>query len=114
MPWILKSPKHYKRNIILGDLHGLKRILSNFNTEIRAIKNKYGNASYLICFIRSVIKNVNTSHEDDVSVIIPPYFCIMKFHIVKQMKQHQNISLNISVMALLRFEANIVDQSSYD
>ena len=100
MPWILKSPKHYKRNIILGDLYGLKRILSNFNTEIRAIKNKYGNASYLICFIRSVIKNFNTSHEDDVSVIIPPYFCIMKFHIVKQMKQHQNISLKSFIKIL--------------
>ena len=36
--WISKSHKCYKRNTILGNLNRLKRILSNFDIEIRAIK----------------------------------------------------------------------------
>ena len=38
--------------------------------EIRAIENKYSNAGYPICFIRSYINNFNMPLEDDVPVTI--------------------------------------------
>ena len=66
-------PKRYKRNTILGNLHKSKRISSDFDTEIRAIKNKYSNAGYPICFVGSYINNFNTPPEHDTPAIIPPY-----------------------------------------
>ena len=39
-PWTSKTPKHYKRNRINGDLHCSKRISSNFDEEIPLMKEK--------------------------------------------------------------------------
>ena len=66
-----ESLKHYKRNIIIADLHRSKRISPDFDTEIRTIKDKCGNAGYPIRFICSIIHNFNMPPEDDVSVIMP-------------------------------------------
>ena len=72
LTWISKSPKRYKQNTIISDLHRSKRILPDFDTGIRAIKNKYSNAGYPIHFIASIVNNFNLPHEDDVLVTIPP------------------------------------------
>ena len=90
IPWISKSLKRYKGNTMIRELHRSKIILSNFDTEVRAIKNKYSNAGYPISFILSNINNFNMPPEDDVSLVIPPNlfdekkpFLLIKFHIVK-------------------------------
>ena len=57
---------------MIRDLHKPKRISSDFDTEIRAIKNKYSDAVYPIRFIRSITNNCSMPPEDDVSVIVPP------------------------------------------
>ena len=57
IPWVTKAPKRYKRNTIIGDLHRSKRISSNFNKEIHAIKQKYDKAGYPKRFISSIIKD---------------------------------------------------------
>ena len=64
--WISKSPTRYKRNTVKGDLHRLKRISPDFDTEIGAVKNKYSNAGYHIRFIACTINNFNLPPEDDV------------------------------------------------
>ena len=38
IPRISKSPKRYKRNTVIGDLHRSKRISSDLDTQVRAIK----------------------------------------------------------------------------
>ena len=40
VPWVSKIPKRYKRNIISGELHRSRKLASNFDIEIRAIKAK--------------------------------------------------------------------------
>ena len=55
VPWITKVPKRYKRNTISGDLHRSRKIASNFDIKIRAIKAKYNKAGYPQRFIESVI-----------------------------------------------------------
>ena len=55
VPWISKIPKRYKRNTISGDLHRSRKIASNFDIEIKAIKAKYNKAGYPRRFIESVI-----------------------------------------------------------
>ena len=74
--WSSKIPKRYKRNNILGDLHRSKRISSNFQHEVREIRNKYSKADYPIRFVNSIInkfqdESINNNQED--SFIIPPY-----------------------------------------
>ena len=46
VPCVSKIPKRYKRNTISGDLHRYRKIASNFDIEIRAIKAKYNKAGY--------------------------------------------------------------------
>ena len=72
VPWVSKIPKRYKRNTISGDLHISKKIASNFDIEIRAIKAKYNKTGYLQRFIESVIRDFITPLDKDESFIIPP------------------------------------------
>ena len=53
VPWVSKIPKRYKRNTISGDLHRSRKIASNFDIEIRAIKAKYNKAGYPRQFIEN-------------------------------------------------------------
>ena len=53
--WTSKTPKHYKRNTINGDLHCSKRISSKFEEEIPLIKEKFMEADYPLRFINSVV-----------------------------------------------------------
>ena len=41
VPWESKVPKHYKRNTLLGGLHRAKKISSNFQNEVKNIKEKF-------------------------------------------------------------------------
>ena len=55
VPWVSKIPKRYKRNTISVDLHRSRKLASNFDIEIRAIKAKYNQAGYPRRFMESVI-----------------------------------------------------------
>ena len=46
--------------------------MSDFDKEIRAIKNIYSNAGYPIRFLDDIKNNFNMPPEDDESVIISP------------------------------------------
>ena len=55
--WRSAVPKHYKKNVIIGDLHCVKNISSNFEQEVRIVRNKYIKAGYHFHFINSVIES---------------------------------------------------------
>ena len=52
--WTSAVPKHCKKNVIIGDLHRVKNLSSNFEQEVRIIRNKYIKAGYPLHFINSV------------------------------------------------------------
>ena len=52
--WTSAVPKHFKKNVSIGDLHRVKNLSSNFEQEVR-IRNKYIKAGYPFHFINSVI-----------------------------------------------------------
>ena len=52
---VSKIPKRYKQHIISGDLHKSRKMASNFDIEIRAIKAKYNKAGYWQQFMESAI-----------------------------------------------------------
>ena len=56
VPSVSKIPKRYKRNSISGDLHRSRKIASNFDIEVRAIKAKYNKVG--IRFMESVIRDL--------------------------------------------------------
>ena len=97
-PWTSKTPKHYKRNTINGDLHRSKRISSNFE-EIPLIKEKFMKADYPLCFINSVVNEFQKGKEcGDESFIIPTSLFklqnlsySLKYPTVNRMKLNQNI-----------------------
>ena len=72
VPWVSKIPKRYKRNTISRDLHRSRKIASNFDTEIKAIKAKYNKAGYPRRFIESVIRDFITPLDKIESFTIPP------------------------------------------
>ena len=55
--WTSKAPKRYKRNAINSDLARAKRISTDFESEKRAITDKFIRADFPKPFITSVIKN---------------------------------------------------------
>ena len=62
VPWESKVPKHYKRNSLLGELHRAKKISSNFQKEIKNIKEKFSKANVPLRFvIHSVVAQLNNS-----------------------------------------------------
>ena len=72
-PWTSKTPKHYKRKTINGDLHCSKRISSNFDKEKPLMKEKFMKADYPLRFINSVVNEFQKGKEcGDESFIIPP------------------------------------------
>ena len=78
VPWVPKIPKRYKRNSFFEDLHRSRKIASNFDIEIRAIKTKYNKAGYLRRFIESVIRDFTTPLDKNESFIIPPNMFAVK------------------------------------
>ena len=52
---VSKHSKHYKENVIIGDLHRVKNLSSDFEQEVKITRNKYIKAGYCFRFINSVI-----------------------------------------------------------
>ena len=85
VPWESKVPKHYKRYTLLGELHRAKKISSNFQKEVKNIKEKFSKANFPRRFINSVVAQFNNStynnnerNEEDEMIIPPQLFEIPK------------------------------------
>ena len=52
--WTSATPKHYKKNVVIGDLHRIKNFSSTFEQEVRIIRDKFIKAGYLFPFINSI------------------------------------------------------------
>ena len=57
-----------KRNAIIGELHRAKKIVSNFDIEIKRIVNKYTAVGFPSRFARSIIDNFDSGKDN---LIIP-------------------------------------------
>ena len=62
--WTSAVPKHYKKNVIIGDLHRVNNLSSNFEQEVGIIRNKYIKAGYPFRFINSITDGFNQEKED--------------------------------------------------
>ena len=60
----------YKRIAIIGELHREKQIASNFDKEIRKIREKYGNAGFPSNFLNEATHNFKKETEE---TIIPEW-----------------------------------------
>ena len=54
-PWSSKTPKRYKKYIIICDLHHSKRISSDLDEKISLMKEKFMKTTYQLCFNNSVV-----------------------------------------------------------
>ena len=61
--WSTQIPKKIKRNTVTNDLHRAKKICSNFDEELKIIRDKYDKASYPPKFVDSVIKSFEEKHK---------------------------------------------------
>ena len=66
--WSSKIPVRYKGNAITGELNRAKRIASDFNKELKRIRQKYRNAGFTLKFINETIFNFQRGKEE---MIIP-------------------------------------------
>ena len=64
--WTSAVLKHYKKNVLIGDLHHVKNLSSNFEQEIRIMRNKYIKAGYPFHFVNSVIDSFIQEKEDPI------------------------------------------------
>ena len=78
VPWESKVPNYYKCSTLLGELHRAKKISSNFQKEVKNIKEKCSNANFLLRFINNAVAQFNNDlynnkerNEED-EIIIPP------------------------------------------
>ena len=62
--WTSAVKKHYKKNFIIGDLHRVKILSSNFEQEVRIIRKNYNEAVYSFRFINSAIDSFIQEKED--------------------------------------------------
>ena len=62
--WSSKIPSRYKRKAITVELHRAKKSASNFNDELRRIKQKYLRAGFPIKFGNDVISRFNQEKDD--------------------------------------------------
>ena len=63
-----KISVRYKNNAITGELPWAKRIASDFNKELKRIRQKYRNAGFPLKFINEIICNFERVKEE---MIIP-------------------------------------------
>ena len=68
--WTSKISVRYKRNAIIGELHGAKKIASNFDFGIKRIVAKYTAAGFPSRFVRSIIDNFDSGKDN---LIIPQW-----------------------------------------
>ena len=85
VPWESKVPKYYKRNTLLGELHRAKKISSNFQKEVKNIKEKFNKTNFPLRFINNVVTQFNKNmynnkerNEEDEMIIPPHLFEILK------------------------------------
>ena len=64
-----KTPKHYKRNLINGDIHHSRKVLSNFDKGISPIKEKFMKDDYPLCFTYSVTNKFQKGKEYEREVL---------------------------------------------
>ena len=62
--WTSATPKHYKKNVVIGDLHRIKNFSSTFEQEVRIIRDKFIKVGYLFPFINSIADVFNQEKED--------------------------------------------------
>ena len=62
--WTSAVSKHYKKNDIIGDLHCVNNLSSNFVQEVGIIRNKYIKTDYPFRFINSIIDCFHQEKED--------------------------------------------------
>ena len=77
--WSSQIPKRYKRNSIKVDLHRAKNISTNFEEELKFIRNKFIKADFPVPFINNVIKDFKNQQKsvqqnNEEELIIPSYF----------------------------------------
>lgn len=65
IPWESKVPKHYKRNIIFGELQCAKNIVWNFLKEVHKIKEIFSKTNFSLRFINSVVSQFNSEMYDN-------------------------------------------------
>ena len=56
--WSTKTPKKFKRNAINGNFHTAWMISSNFEAEVKILRDRFLTAKYPLKFINSVIKKL--------------------------------------------------------
>ena len=59
--WESKVLQHYKRSSLLGELHRAKKIPSNFQKEVKNIKEKFTKANFPLRFMNRVKAQFNNS-----------------------------------------------------
>ena len=69
--WTSKIPVRYKRNAIISELHRAKKIVSNFDTEIKRVVTKYTAAGFPSRFDHSIIYNFDSNKDN---LIISQWF----------------------------------------
>ena len=70
MHWSSKIPFRYKCDAITGVLHQAKRIASDFNKELKKIRQKYRNTGFPLKFINEIICNFGRGKAE---MIIPEW-----------------------------------------
>ena len=76
VPWESKVSMHYKRNIILGELHRANKIASNFQKDVENIKEKFSKTNFSLTFMNIVVAQFNnntynnneTNKEDEMMI----------------------------------------------
>ena len=68
MHWSSKILVRYKHNAITGELHWAKRIASDFNKELKRIRQKCQNTGFPLKFIYKTICNFERGNKQ---IIIP-------------------------------------------
>ena len=71
--WSSRIPKRYKRNCIRGELHRASKISSDFEIELKRIRQKFHDVGYPNRFVESVIRDFICDVDDD-ELIIPDWF----------------------------------------
>ena len=67
--WISATPEKWKCNTIIGTLHGAKQIATNWDEEVKAIKESFIKVGHPIKIINEVIQEIQIPKIDE--TIIP-------------------------------------------
>ena len=62
--WSSQIPKRYKRNSIKVDLHRAKNISTNFEEELKFVRNKFIKVDFPVPFINNVIKDFKNQQKN--------------------------------------------------